>query len=94
MIDLKNGDCLELLKEIPDESVDLVLTDPPYNIGKAEWDKIQDYINWSMEWITECQRCLKPNGVFYFWHNDMTQIADLMHAIKEGTDFEFISFCI
>ena len=35
-----NEDCLEGMKRIPDGSVDLVLTDPPYNIGKAKWDKI------------------------------------------------------
>lgn len=40
MIDLRCGDCLELMKDIPDGSVDLVLTDPPYgtmkNFGKSE----------------------------------------------------------
>lgn len=34
MIDYRIGDCRELLKEIPDESVRLVVTSPPYNIGK------------------------------------------------------------
>ena len=34
MINLKCGDCLDLLKEIPNESIDLILTDPPYNISK------------------------------------------------------------
>ena len=34
------GDCLEVMKQIPDKSIDLVLTDPPYGINKAEWDKI------------------------------------------------------
>ncbi len=33
------GDCLVEMKKIPDKSIDLVLTDPPYGIGKAEWDK-------------------------------------------------------
>jgi len=33
VIDLRQGDCLELLRAIPDKSVDLVITDPPYNIG-------------------------------------------------------------
>lgn len=37
------GDCLEVLKTIPDNSIDLVLTDPPYNIKKAQWD------NWKKE---------------------------------------------
>lgn len=36
------GDCRELLPLIPDKSIDLVLTDPPYNVGKADWDKV-DY---------------------------------------------------
>ena len=33
-ITLKQGDCLELMKELPDDSVDAVITDPPYNISK------------------------------------------------------------
>ncbi len=32
------GDCLDLLRDIPDKSIDLVLTDPPYGCGKADWD--------------------------------------------------------
>lgn len=93
-MELLNGDCLELLKDIPDDSIDLVLTDPPYNIGKAEWDKIDKYIDFSMGWIKECHRVLKPNGVFYFWHNDIMQIAELLNAINDETGFEFRSFCI
>jgi len=38
-INLIHGDCLEKLKEIPDNSVDMVLTDPPYGISIAKWDK-------------------------------------------------------
>ena len=49
MIDLIHGDCLEVMKSIPDKSIDLCLTDPPYGIGiskdtirhkfsKKEWD--------------------------------------------------------
>lgn len=53
---LMQGDCLEHLRRIPDRSVDLVLTDPPYNVGvttqvrgkarRNEWDVIPDYIPW------------------------------------------------
>ena len=42
---LIQGDCLEMMKNIPDGSVDMVLTDPPYNIGKADWDKIDEYVD-------------------------------------------------
>lgn len=43
---LYNGDCLEVMKNIADNSVDCIVTDPPYNIGKAKWDKIDNYIEW------------------------------------------------
>ena len=36
---LINGDCLKACKQFPDKSVDLIVNDPPYNIGKAHWDK-------------------------------------------------------
>lgn len=101
---LYQGDCLEVMRTLPDNSIDLVLTDPPYNIGVTtqkngrtetnNWDRIDGYIDWSMAWLTECQRILKDNGVLYFWHNDISQIADLLSAIKEGTSFQLVSFCI
>jgi DNA modification methylase len=88
------GDCLEVMKSIPDKSIDAVITDPPYNIGKAEWDKIDDYINWCGLWILECQRTLKDNGSFYFFHNDMEQLADLMLWIKKNTKLIFKQFIV
>lgn len=88
------GDCLEVMKDIPDKSVDLVLTDPPYNISKAEWDKWkrkEDYIEWMGQIFKECERLLKDNGSFYFFHNDMMQMVDLMKWIKDNTKFVFNS---
>ena len=38
-VTLYHGDCLEIMKSIPDKSIDAVITDPPYGCGKAEWDK-------------------------------------------------------
>jgi len=89
------GDCLEVMKDIPDKSVDLVVTDPPYNISKAEWDKWkrkEDYIEWMGQIFKECERLLKDNGSFYFFHNDMMQMVDLMKWIKDNTKFVFNSF--
>ena len=96
MIDMRlmHGDCLELMKQIPDKSIDLVLTDPPYNIGKAKWDKIPNYIEWCGKWFIECQRVLKDNGSFYWWHNDMVQIAQLMEWLRANSNFVFNSFII
>lgn len=56
------GDCLELLKTIPDESLTLVITSPPYNIGK-EYEKklkLETYINQQAVVIRECVRYLSP----------------------------------
>jgi len=58
------GDCLGLLKTIPDESLKLVVTSPPYNIGK-EYErrlKLESYLKQQEAVIRECVRCLSPNG--------------------------------
>lgn len=91
------GDYLDVMKNIPDKSIDLVLTDPPYNIAKAEWDKwgsIKNYISWCGLWIKECQRTLKDNGSFYFFHNDFLQIVELQNYINQNTDFIFKQFIV
>jgi site-specific DNA-methyltransferase (adenine-specific) len=62
------GDSIEFMKTLDDESIDLVFADPPYNIKKADWDNFeseQEYVNWSMKWIEEASRILKPNGTLY-----------------------------
>ncbi|CAH1193142.1 S-adenosylmethionine-dependent methyltransferase [Psychrobacter phage D'Alembert] len=58
-IDLYNGDCLEVMKGIPDGSVDLVLTDPPYGTTSIKWDSV---IPVEDMW-KELRRVIKPNGV-------------------------------
>jgi len=88
------GDCLEVMRDIPDKSINLICADPPYNIGKADWDKIPNYIEWCGKWLLECQRVLMDNGSFYFFHNDMEQIADLMLWIRENTNFIFRQFIV
>jgi DNA modification methylase len=60
VIDLRLGDCLEVLKTIPDNSVDSVVTDPPY--GLSFMGKKWDYDVPSVEVWTECLRVLKPGG--------------------------------
>lgn len=60
-----NGDCLEVLPQIEDESVDLVFADPPFNVGKPYDDDRRHYEQWCDDWISECFRVLKPKGSFY-----------------------------
>jgi site-specific DNA-methyltransferase (adenine-specific) len=92
--ELHLGDCLQVMPKLADKSIDLILCDPPYNIGKAKWDKIDNYIDWCGKWILECQRVLKDNGSFYFFHNDMQQIAQLMEWIRGNSRFVFKSFLV
>ena len=58
-IELMKGDCLERMKEIPDGSVDLILTDPPYATTKNKWDSI---IPFEPMW-DHLKRIIKPKGV-------------------------------
>ena len=58
MIDLKHGDCLELMKDIPDGSVDMVLTDQPYGTTACKWDSV---IPFEPMW-EQLKRIIKPNG--------------------------------
>lgn len=92
MIKLYKGDCLEIMKDIPDNSVDLVLIDPPYNIGKAKWDKwktVNEYVEFMGKVFLEIQRVLKDNGSFYFFHNDFIQMVELQNFINKNTNFIF-----
>ncbi len=62
------GDCLDLMKQLEDNSVDLVITDPPYNIGKDfDNDSLppKEYLIWCEKWIKECIRILDVGGAFY-----------------------------
>ena len=91
-INLIQGDCLEKMKEIPNKSINLVLIDPPYNINKADWDKwktVDAYVEFMGQVFLECQRVLKDNGSFYFFHNDFLQIVELQNYINKNTKFKF-----
>ena len=62
------GDARVWLSSLESGSVDLVFADPPYNLKKAEWDTFasqQAYVEWSLAWIEEAARVLKPDGTLY-----------------------------
>lgn len=69
------------MKTINDESIDMVFADPPYNIKKADWDDFgsqERYIEWSMRWIEQASRILKPTGSLYVCGFSEI-LADLKH---------------
>jgi len=78
---LFQGNSIEWLKSLKPESVDLIFADPPYNIKKADWDTFESqekYIQWSMQWIEEAARVLKPTGSLYICGFSEI-LADLKH---------------
>ena len=68
MIDLKYGDCLELMKEIPDESVDMILCDLPYKETGNKWDKGIDLDSLFEQYrrVIKEDGCIALNGTFKF----------------------------
>lgn len=67
------GDCIAYMKSLPNNSVDLVITDPPFNIGK-KYDsysdnlKFEEYLKWCYSWLDEAIRILKPEGSLYLFN--------------------------
>lgn len=55
-------DCLDVLRKLPTESVQLIICDPPYNIQMAHWDVHGDYLLWASDWLAEAERVLAKTG--------------------------------
>ncbi len=67
-----NEDCILGMKKIQSESVDIIICDPPYNIGKdfgnnSDKQSMDAYLLWCDNWISECMRIIKPNGTIYIY---------------------------
>ena len=90
---LITGDAIEKLQELPDKSIDLVVTDPPYNLNK-NYGKSQDrlefdeYIEFSKNWISECGRVLKDNGSIYVFMG-MRYISYIYEILEKTFGFAF-----
>lgn len=96
MIDIKCGDCLEMLKGVPDNSIDLLLTDPPYNVSRPNNFKTMgsaarigmDFGEWdknfdTVRYISELPRILRDNAnvvIFNSWEN----LSEIKKACEEN----------
>ena len=87
------GDVIEKLKDFPDKSVDLIVTDPPYNLNK-DYGKSQDklgfdeYLEFSRNWISECGRVLKDDGSIYIFMG-MRYISYIYEMLERDFAFHF-----
>jgi len=69
-IHLYHSDCLEGMKKMKSDSVDLIVTSPPYNLGikystYRDTAKREDFIKWCVEWATEIKRIMRPDASFF-----------------------------
>jgi site-specific DNA-methyltransferase (adenine-specific) len=92
---LHNADYIQVLKDIPDNSIPLVVSDPPYAINfqnshidkKQDWDKFtsEEYVDFMTDWLNEVYRVLTPNGTCWFFYG-FTRIKEILQAI-DNTKF-------
>lgn len=93
-------DCLKLLKDIPDNSIQLILIDPPYNLELEVWDNFEDYISWADRWLKESYRVLSPNGnlvIFggtQFQNKKSGDIVELLYHCRHNTKFNLVNTII
>jgi len=90
------GDCLELFKDIPDNSVDMTFADPPFNLKKKynsykDSLEFKEYLNWCEQWISEMVRVTKPTGSIFvhnipkwltYYASILNNLADFKHWIS------------
>ena len=97
-----NEDCLEGMKRIPDKSVDIIVTSPPYNIGKMHSNTTQhgsysgndmkedDYQQWQLELLAEMYRVLKDEGSLFYNHKVRIKKGKAIHPLEWLLKTEFI----
>lgn len=89
---LYEGDCLEVIPTLEEDSIDLIILDPPYNIGKDSWDKFKSheaYLDFMGKVLLECERVLKDNGSLYLWHNRFESVVDIFNLFRNDTSMCF-----
>lgn len=82
---LINKDNKDYLTSLETGSVDLIVTDPPYGINYKEWDSFENFAEFTMNWLNECYRVLKPNGSLWFFFAP-TMIKEILLAVDQ-TEF-------
>lgn len=91
-----NEDCIVGMKKIKDKTVDIIIADPPYNIGKEFGNKsdkqiMSQYIKWCEKWIEECLRILKDDGTLYIY--GFSEILAYIRVILDPLEEEKVKKC-
>lgn len=100
MLSLNIMDCCDFLKTLPDESVQLICVDPPYNLALTGWDIYENYIDWASNWIRESYRVLSKDGnmvIFggiQFRDAKSGDLIDIIQYVRRHTAFQLINTII
>jgi len=89
---IHHGDCLELLRSIPADSIDMTFADPPFNLNKKynsykDRKSLESYLDWCRQWLTEMVRVTKPTGSI-FVHNIPKWLTYYAAFLNEIADFK------
>jgi site-specific DNA-methyltransferase (adenine-specific) len=93
-------DSIKLLPKIPDNSVQLILIDPPYNLDLDTWDSFENYLDWAKQWVDQIDRILKPEGnciIFGgFQYQDLKKgdLLEILHYSRHNTKLRFTNLII
>lgn len=95
------SDCCDLLSKLPDESVQLIVCDPPYNIMLADWDHHDNYIEWASSWLKEAERVLLPTGniaIFgglqYQGEAGSGDLLSIIHHLRHASDMLLVNLIV
>lgn len=95
------SDCLEILKSLPDSSVQLIVCDPPYNIKMADWDQHANYLSWARLWLDEARRVLSDTGNFvifgglqYQGETEGGDLLSILHDVRQKKLFNLVNMII
>lgn len=94
---LYNADCLQFLKTLPSNYVDLIFADPPFNLKKSYGPGINDnlsisaYLNWTIEWLDECVRILKNGGRIFVYNIPKWSVYIASHLGRQLNFWDWIA---
>lgn len=97
VITLNILDCCDFLSQLPDESVQLICLDPPYNLELAGWDIYDNYIEWAAKWLDEAYRVLSKSGSLVifggiqFRDAKSGDLIDIIHHVRYNTNFKLVN---
>ncbi|MEK9154812.1 MAG: site-specific DNA-methyltransferase [Patescibacteria group bacterium] len=86
-----HADCLEFLEQVRDQTVDLAVIDPPYNMRKADWDTFaseKEFFDFTFRWIDALIPKLKSNGSLYIFNTPYHSAYILNYLVKKGLTFQ------